>query len=483
MNLQIELETLKIDSEAAEGRLRDADARLKELEAREKQVDELGRKRSSLEATIAETKANLGQWRKLLAATSQDLKNYEEALSRLGELEAEALNRLPPPGVTPPATLDDLARFAEDLGAKLLDLRRQMTELQTTSEKSRATLQTLQGSNLCPMCRRPLDPAYKEHLSEELERDAVEGERQLELLNLKLHELNADYETALKIKAEIEGLRIQMTGYRERWDAAQTRKRALETEIEKRESMLDRLAAELEAVEREMATFNIEELERARSTWREALQEYSPYKDRVRSQERSIHDKSALLESLEERLKNAEEKLRRIEKAEKVVELVRYLREIYKDVAPSLRRTYIEGLREAVQSELDALMAKSGRSFYLDIDSEYTPILAEESKYRRSVDFVSGGERTWVALAYRVGLGQLVTEARTGQSLEFLILDEPTEALGSEDGSIDALATAISNLKSINQTIIVTHSAELAEKATARILVEKRGVESIVKNE
>ncbi|MGQ9551662.1 MAG: hypothetical protein ACUVUE_04455 [Candidatus Bathycorpusculaceae bacterium] len=39
-----------------------------------------------------------------------------------------------------------------------------------------------------------------------------------------------------------------------------------------------------------------------------------------------------------------------------------------------------------------------------------------------------------------------------------LLLDEPTESLGREDGSIDRLADAISRFKAIEQIIAVTHS-------------------------
>ena len=54
-----------------------------------------------------------------------------------------------------------------------------------------------------------------------------------------------------------------------------------------------------------------------------------------------------------------------------------------------------------------------------------------------------------------------------------LLLDEPTESLGREDGSIDRLAEAISRLKAIEQIIAVTHSEAFAEKAEHVIRLEK----------
>jgi exonuclease SbcC len=107
------------------------------------------------------------------------------------------------------------------------------------------------------------------------------------------------------------------------------------------------------------------------------------------------------------------------------------------------------------------------------IDETYTPIIKSEDGYERDATTISGGERTLLAFAYRIGLGQLIMQSRTGHGLFMLLLDEPTESLGREDGSIDRLAEAISRLKSIEQIIAVTHSEAFAEKAEHVIRLEK----------
>jgi exonuclease SbcC len=86
---------------------------------------------------------------------------------------------------------------------------------------------------------------------------------------------------------------------------------------------------------------------------------------------------------------------------------------------------------------------------------------------------LSGGERTLLAFAYRLGLGQLIMQSRTGHGLSILMLDEPTENLGSEDGSIERLAEAISRFKAIEQIIAVTHSEAFAGKAEHVVILEK----------
>jgi DNA repair exonuclease SbcCD ATPase subunit len=69
-------------------------------------------------------------------------------------------------------------------------------------------------------------------------------------------------------------------------------------------------------------------------------------------------------------------------------------------------------------------------------------------------------------------------QSRTGHGLYMLLLDEPTESLGREDGSVERLAEAVSRLKAIEQIIAVTHNEAFAEKAEHVIRIEKEAGES-----
>jgi exonuclease SbcC len=126
-----------------------------------------------------------------------------------------------------------------------------------------------------------------------------------------------------------------------------------------------------------------------------------------------------------------------------------------------------------IQQFLDNLTGGVGPTLIVEIDDTYSPTVTSEEGYEREVTNLSGGERTLLAFAYRLGLGQLIMQSRTGHGLYTLLLDEPTESLGREDGSIDRLAEAISRLKAIEQIIAVTHSEAFAEKAEHVIRVDK----------
>jgi exonuclease SbcC len=162
-----------------------------------------------------------------------------------------------------------------------------------------------------------------------------------------------------------------------------------------------------------------------------------------------------------------------MEKIVKVVEIIDGIRGAYRSIQPKLRSEFVKVLRNFVQQVLDSLIGGEGALLNVKIDEAYTPYVQSERGVEREVSNLSGGERTLLAFAYRLGLGQLIMQSRTGHGLHMLLLDEPTESLGREDGSIDRLAEAISRFKAIEQIIAVTHSEAFAEKAEHVIRLEK----------
>jgi len=189
--------------------------------------------------------------------------------------------------------------------------------------------------------------------------------------------------------------------------------------------------------------------------------------------ERRKEDIGLRMDDLKERLDHAHQKIGRMEKIEKILEVIDTVRGAYRSIQPKLRSEFVTYLQRTVQQELDELVGPAGPSLTVKIDETYTPFVSGEEGYEREVSNISGGERTLLAFAYRIGLGQLIMQSRTGHGLYMLLLDEPTESLGREDGSVDRLAEAISRLKAIEQIIAVTHSEAFAEKAEHVIWVEK----------
>lgn len=132
-----------------------------------------------------------------------------------------------------------------------------------------------------------------------------------------------------------------------------------------------------------------------------------------------------------------------------------------------------------MQQVLDDLVGE-GSLLSVVIDETCTSFVEREVGFEREVGNLSDGERTLLAFAYRLGLGQLIMQSKTGRGLQMLLLNEPTESLGREDGSVDRLAESIGWLRVIEQIIAVTHSEAFAEKAEHVIRLTKENSESRV---
>jgi len=91
------------------------------------------------------------------------------------------------------------------------------------------------------------------------------------------------------------------------------------------------------------------------------------------------------------------------------------------------------------------------------VDTDFTP-LVEQNGYELDVNSLSGGERTSVALAYRLALNVLVKRYCTAMRSNLLILDEPTDGFSREQ--LFKLKDILSEL-GCEQVIMVSHEQEL----------------------
>ncbi len=92
------------------------------------------------------------------------------------------------------------------------------------------------------------------------------------------------------------------------------------------------------------------------------------------------------------------------------------------------------------------------------LDEEFAPII-EQNGYETYLDNLSGGEKTSVALAYRLALNRVINDfISTIRTKNLIILDEPTDGFSTEQ--LDKLRDVLEELR-IKQVIIVSHEPKL----------------------
>jgi len=290
--------------------------------------------------------------------------------------------------------------------------------------------------------------------------------RDIEELQKLKNKANTTFSTLQILAPRIEELKTRI-------DEESQKITELSKEFEEKQKLEKKLRAQLGEVRTEISKFDVSDLEAARTQREETFRQYYLLESELRTKENHRKDIVKRLDETKERIDQAQQKIERMEKIVKVIEIIGGVRDAYRSIQPKLRSEFVKVLRNFVQQVLDSLMGGEGPLINVLIDETYTPYVKSESGVEREVSNLSGGERTLLAFAYRLGLGQLIMQSRTGHGLSMLLLDEPTESLGREDGSIDRLAEAISRFKAIEQIIAVTHSEAFAEKAEHVIRLEK----------
>jgi len=111
------------------------------------------------------------------------------------------------------------------------------------------------------------------------------------------------------------------------------------------------------------------------------------------------------------------------------------------------------------------------------LDERFTPIITQNG-YDIDVAYLSGGERTACALAYRLALNRVINDLNTTiHTKDVLILDEPSDGFSSEQ--MDKLRDVLDQLR-LSQVIIVSHESKIESFVQHVIRVEKEEHESRV---
>jgi len=118
-------------------------------------------------------------------------------------------------------------------------------------------------------------------------------------------------------------------------------------------------------------------------------------------------------------------------------------------------------------------------SFNVYLDEEFTPII-ESQDYVIDYDYLSGGERTAIALAYRLALNQIINSLISDiKTKGFIILDEPTDGFSSQQ--LDKMRSVLEELN-VKQLIIVSHEQKVEDFVDKIIRFKKINGKSIIDN-
>jgi exonuclease SbcC len=471
--LEVELQDALGKLAGAKKTLEDADVKLAKLEEKKQQVEELKRKEARIHANIsgvADALASLNQRVEGKKTILDNLKQRQTSLDSQMAAFKEALEEAGvPANQSVEALRGQLAAFDDELSS--LRAEQQATARNLQADQKRTA--SLSMESRCPLCLQSLNEEYKDGLMQRIQQKNAERQDRITQLQGEIEKMQRTKVVVNEAVSNLQKLTTRGEELKARLSEEERNLVDLATEVEAKRQVEKDLAGQLEALRWAIGRFDMADLDAARTQREQAFAQYYRVESELRTKESRKKDLLTRLDETRERIDHAQEKLERMQRIARTVEVLGAIRDAYRSIQPKLRSEFVKVLRNFVQQVLDSLVGGEAPLLNVIVDETYTPYVKSESGADREVSNLSGGERTLLAFAYRLGLGQLIMQSRTGHGLSMLLLDEPTESLGREDGSIDRLAEAISRFKAIEQIIAVTHSEAFAEKAEHVITLEK----------
>ncbi|OYT58902.1 hypothetical protein B6U71_03550 [Euryarchaeota archaeon ex4484_178] len=211
---------------------------------------------------------------------------------------------------------------------------------------------------------------------------------------------------------------------------------------------------------------------KAERAYTEAYGELKKLRADLENIERNLEEWMRERKNLEDDIHNLEKE---IEKGEKLKDIEAWLKDKFISALESIEKRRMalinEEFRALFESWFQELLGES--EYEATIDENFEPRITYE-KYDMPIGSLSGGERTSVALAYRLSLNTMVKRS-LGLKTNLLILDEPTDGFSKDQ--LYKLKDIFDKMDT-DQIIIVTHEKELINIADVVYHVEKVGGKS-----
>jgi exonuclease SbcC len=430
-----------IKRKTIEEELLDIEAKVKERDIFEKEIDKtrivIGTKKErivSINQDMSEIQENLTEF-----SESFEPAEYNKLLSTLAEkrMEIEALNK----------------RFIEVTGS-----------IQSTEEKIGDTTEKTArvfSMYFCPTCLQNVSEVHKHNIKNENEREINTSRKKLLGLKQEQNNLEESLKRARAERTELEENKTHLEIIRARITYIEQSRRKLD-DLLKTKTSLDKdvslLSEHIESMRENILQFSrfVNLLRMKQEELKQAVQEGHSIEISIAEVKKEIELTNREIEQMERDILVKEGKKTELAS---LSDLHEWLANQFTNLIEFTERNVLLKLRREFSVVFNSWFhILAGESFEVQLDETFTPLIMQ-GEIEMEYGFLSGGERTSIALAYRLALNQIINSVLSKiKTRDIVILDEPTD--GFSEAQIDKMREVLEQLKA-KQLIIVSHEQKI----------------------
>ncbi len=349
----------------------------------------------------------------------------------------------------------------QELNETNINITSLIHSLNSKNSDNEKVKEKLKHLEVCPTCLQEVDPVYKSNVINQMDSDTSgnnsllrENSEKKDLIREQM--LKLDYDYSIKEK-RIQELKILKVRLREMDD----KQRHLTT-LEKTNYLLTK---DLEMLDNQInllkqTVFDLNKFdnlnEEKQKELNDALREEKMAEIKVAELNREIEVFSRQINEMKERIKQTEEIK---QQAHYLSDLEEWLSKKFIPIILVVEKNVFTKLKiefSKLFSEWFSMLVSD--TFNVRLSEDFTPII-EQQDYELDYAYLSGGERTAIALAYRLSLNQVINSFLSKiKTKDLVILDEPTD--GFSEQQLDKMRGVLEDLN-VSQLIIVSHEQKI----------------------
>src|SRR3989338_3020277 len=356
--------------------------------------------------------------------------------------------------------IDDFNEIIPKNKLELEAVNKKISELETRKLTAMDIISKVMKIDKCPLCQQNVTHEHKDNISEdetkkinEYENELNENNRKKALLKDKIKQLEADFEILREQKSNYELNKLKLDDLN---DKKSKKEFLLKEQLEINEDISE-IKDKIGLLETEINEFRDLNYDEKKIELDDLLK-----------RERDLEiERASYLANIQELNKSVEElgieitlKMQTKKNIGRINDVQFWLEEYFANVVDLIEKQ----IMLKVHRDFNGLFEKwfnmlmENENFNVRLDDEFSPLIQQNG---HDIDYLylSGGEKTAIALAYRLALNQVINNLMTSiKTRDLLILDEPTD--GFSDEQLDRVRNVLSELN-LKQLILVSHEPKI----------------------